>query len=52
MNQRRNKSKKNGRIILWSFLARPVFEIEACHKFIEYINKNINNNCRICKYSF
>jgi len=37
MNQGRNKSKKNGKIIRCSFLARPVFEIEACHKFIEYI---------------
>jgi len=58
MNQRRrnqsnqDKSKKNCKIIRCSFLSRPVFENDTCQGFVKNINKEADNNCRNCKYSF
>jgi len=57
MKQRRNKSyqeksKKNDKIIRYSFLTRPVFENEISYDFIQNINKEVYNNYRICKYPF
>ena len=56
MNRRRNKSNqvqpKRGKIIRCSKLTRPVFDNDTCHEFDKSINKESDNNCRNCKYSF
>ena len=58
MNQKRNnksdqnKSKKNGKIMRCNFNFRPVFENDSCNNFSKNINKDADNNCRNCKFSF
>jgi hypothetical protein len=58
MNQRRsnrsnkNKSKSYGKIMRCSFHTKPVFDNDSCQKFLKNINKDADNNCRNCKFSF
>jgi hypothetical protein len=58
MNKRRRnksnqeKSKRYGKIMRCSYHTRPVFDNDSCQVFSKNINKDADNNCRNCKYSF
>ena len=46
------KSKKNDRTIMYSFLTQYVFENITYHDDIQNINKGEYNNCRSSNYPF
>lgn len=49
-NQNRELKQKN--IIRCKLLMKPVFENESCSKFVKGKDKENNNCCKNCKYSF
>ena len=58
MIQRRNnkanqgKSKSYGKIMRCNYHTKPVFDTDSCKFFSKNINKDSDNICRNCKYSF
>jgi len=58
MNQRRNnksnqgKSKNYGKIMRCNYHTKPVFDSDSRIYFSKNINKDADNICKNCKYSF